>query len=56
MAMIKVDLSVGQSHKLLLDILREEKQELLYAVKHEDKEATELLHAINILMKYFGEW
>lgn len=54
--MIKVDLSVGQAHKLLLDILREEKEELIYAAKHEDKDATELLNAINIVMKYFGEW
>ena len=54
--MIKVDLSVGQAHKLLLDILREEKEELLYGMKHEDIEASELLHAINVVMKYFGEW
>jgi len=54
--MIKVDLSIGQAHKLLLDILREEKQKLIYAAKHEDKDATELLSAINLVMKYYGEW
>lgn len=54
--MIKVELSVGQAHKLLLDILREEKEELLYGMKHEDIEASELLSAINLVMKYFGEW
>ena len=56
MAMIKIDLSVGQAHKLLLDILREEKQELLYGMKFEDREASELLSAINLVMKYYGEW
>ena len=58
--MYTIDLSPGQATKVLLEILRGEKHELLYDQKHnllrEGINAEKLLHAINVLLEHYGSW